>query len=504
MARAGVDDDLGYPTGRDAVLGPPETPELGEEVAPPELLNHATRVLASKAIVHRGWARAVHSRLVVKDHEVVAPSPGVDLEALARHTAWAINEERRTTKIAAWLFWGGGVGLLLLALWAWPERAWWLLLALALASVVTAYAVLVLRTEAMQKAGREMARAADHSVPRRHDETLIRDDQCDRLQRATDGEVIVYREGGGVDVFPGFGALAYDEVRPALDVGVRPHADPPVPGFTARELLDYLVDTVGDANGRPAHVDGRRSRLVLHFRGADVWGLQTQGQPYFWPLPERIPNAVARPSPAERAYLRAQVVHRSGQLVTTLHLSVEVRQTGLSLHPIVHVLRRIDGAWNTAKDLEAVRWRRVLAIVRQRGVFGRLAGSPADWARLAMMERRARREPDALEEPPAIVDPYGSRGGLRYYTIGRGKAINTDAADIQRDAAELVRATYGQVIAFLEQRGLNPGKFTMEEETLVTNGVLAGVREAIATTVEGDTPKGDVEAGLQAFEGRLG
>jgi hypothetical protein len=502
MARAGVDDDLGYPTGRNAVLGPPQTPTLDEVVVPPELLNHATRVLTSKAIVHRGWARSVFDRLVVKNHEVVAPSPGIDLDALARHTAWAVHEERKTTKIAAWLFWGGGVGMLVLALWAWPEPYWWLLLALAVIFVVAAYIVLVMRTEAMQKAGREMARAADHMVPRRHDEALIRDDQRRRLDQATVSEVIVYREGGGVDVFPGFGVLAYDEVRPALDVGVRPHADPPVPGFTAKELLDYLVETVGDANGQPQHVDGRRSMQVLHFRGADVWGLQTQGQPYFWPLPERIPNAVARPSPAERAYMRAQVVHRSGQLVTTLHLSVEVRQTGLSLHPIVHVLRRIDGAWNTAKDLEASRWRRALAIATQRGVFGRLASSPLDWARIARMERRARREPDPLEEPPAIVDPYGSRGGLRHYSIGRGKAINTDAADIQRDAAELIRATYGQVIHFLEQRGLNPVKYSMEEETLVTNGVLAGVREAIAETVTGDTPNGDVEYGLQVFEGK--
>src|SRR5215207_8183082 len=215
MARAGVDDDLGYPTGRNAELGPPETPAPAVQAAPPEHLNHATRVLASKAIIHRGWARAVHKRLVVKDHEVVAPSPGVDLEALARHTAWAVHEERHTTKVAASLFWGGGVGLLLLALWAWPEPVWWLLLALSLVSFVVAYVVLVNRTEAMQKAGREMARAADHSVPRRHDEVLIRDDQRDRLERATLGEVIVYREGGGVDVWPGFGVLAYDEVRPA-------------------------------------------------------------------------------------------------------------------------------------------------------------------------------------------------------------------------------------------------------------------------------------------------
>ena len=504
MARVGVDDDLGYPTGRNAELGPPDTPAPAVQAAPPEHLNHATRVLASKAIIHRGWARAVHKRLVVKDHEVVAPSPGVDLEALARHTAWAVNEERQTTRIVAWLFWGGGVGLLLLALWAWPSTIWWPLLVFALGSVVAAYVVLIKRTETMQDAGRTMARAADNSVPRRHDEYLIRDDQRRRLVAATEGTVVVYRESGGVDVFPGFGVRAYDEVRAALDVGVRPHADPPVPGFTATELLQYLAETVGEANTLQPHQDGRSSTLVLHFRGADVWALQQQGRPGFWPTASRIHDAIERPSPAERAYLRAQVVSRGGQLVTTLHMSVEVRQTGLSLHPIVHVLRRIDGAWNTAKDLHDSRWRRALAIATQRGVFGRLASSPADWARLVRLERRARREPDDLEEPPTIIDPYGSRGGLRHYTIGRGNPINTDAADIQRDAAELLRATYGQVIAFLEMRGLNPAKYTTDEETLVTNGVLAGVREAITKSVNGDTTAGDVEYGLQVFEGRRG
>jgi hypothetical protein len=504
----GVDTDLGYPTGTDVPVwkydGAYET----------------TRWMCSRVLVDRGRAERVFEQLCVPHVRPVAPAPGIDLVAVARHAAWAIRDERRVAAVASLLLGGALLALAaaVLAVGGGSAGTLWQLPLLAAALLVgAAIAWRVNRTAQRAEAARRVFSGLPVDAP--EVDLVIDPTQMRRLHGANHGTLLVYDEQRSradepaSTVFPGYGRLAGFEVRVPVDVSQAVDTALPLGQVKPYELLRHLARTV------PAHIDCTEiieestAVVVAHVLASDASASSDVVDGAGGPVRSEAPadflrRAADAPTRGVRSYVRAQVVGHGGHLVTTLHVSAVAGTTGLSLNFLVHVLGPLHPSWAAARDIPATPWGRRWRVGTQGQTWARLAEAPYEWLRLHRLLRRARRVPwvDAGYAPrPArrrrtAAGPYGARGGLRWTQSHLSGLRFNEVIDLKRQANDLMRALFSETKAFLEARNIS-AQDLREDERQALQAVSNNITNVIGAVISDVTVGGDLHASVTGVVG---
>lgn len=498
-----VHGELGYPTG------------LEPSLITSNNLNEATRWMCARVLVDRKVARLVFERLCIPAIGSVAPSPGIDLPALARHAAWAIDDERHVLgwvsallSLAAVAMCASGLFMLISGPWLMTALAGLVLLAWTVGWFLE-------REASRHGLGRRVVDGAGLPMSRE----LVLLDQLQRLELANDGNLLVYRErrsrttGPASTVFPGFGRLAGHEVRVPVDVGCPIEPSQPLGHIVPHELLTHLARAV------PSHIDQTEilhdnpTGVVAHVLAADVPSLPELVDGTDGPLHRQAPTDFVRraadaPRRGVRAYVRAQAVGHGGHLVTTLHLSATVGSTGMSLNFVLHVLPPLHHAWAAAEDVPAGAWSRRWRLAGQSATWRQLVRAPDEWWLLRRLQRRARRPARTSvrrrvtrrTRPPG-ADAYAAGIGLRWLAcFNSGLRFNEDV-DLQRQANDLMRAVFTETKAFLEARNIDTAGLR-EDEREVMQAVTTNVTNVIGAIFEGEQRiEGNLDASVHYLQG---
>jgi hypothetical protein len=434
-----------------------------------EPLNEATRWMCSRVLVNRALARSVFDEFCVRHRASITPSPGVDLPALARHAAWAIQDDRRTMGLlsAAWLAVVAGAaaaGALAVAGGPWPVPA-----ALALALAAGGVLWTVARVAERRNRGRLLTlRDAAEVIG----VDLVGVARIRRLEEANDGNLIVYPDDrfAGIDpvdtAFPGFGDVAGQSVEVPVTV-TRP-LDPSkeLGRVQPYELLRHLAGTVPRLIDRTEITHDNPASVVAHVRSSAVGTLPglvdgLDGQVSATAPHDLVRRAADHPSRAVRAYVRAMAVGHSGQLVTTLHLSAVVAKTGLSLNFVIHVLRPLNDDWSEAAGVAGTRVGRWWQALADRRTWVDVATAPREWQRLRRLTARAKRPP----RPPRrlrlpgrgrAAGGYANPLGRRHVATLATKLHFNERIDLTRHSQDLMHAAFTEVRNFLALRNIDP------------------------------------------------
>lgn len=485
----GADADLGYPTGDESPLAPPGT------------LNEATRWMCSRVLVDPSQAERTFGDLCLPRPEPFAPSPGVDLPALASHAAWAVRDERNVL-VRVTLLLAAAVGLLVArAVGVLDGGSWRLVLGSAAALLAVAVAALVHRRAFRAGiAGRIFAegtalRAAD----------LADAEQHARLDAANEGNLLVYGDrrtdgdGPTPGVFLGFGRLAGHEVRVPVDMD-RPLDSSQPPGrVRPYDLLARLESQVPRHIGQTALVERCAAGLVAHVLdrevrpGSDL--LDSPEGPVHALAPHDFVRETAdRPTRGARTYVRAQVVGHGGQLVTTLHLTAVVGPTGLSVNFVVHVMRPLHPVWAMAGGVPRTAWGQWWYYGTRPAVWASVVRAPYDAVRLHLQVRRGGRGPDTGRPRPRprqrTRPSYAAQTPVRERASSSSGLRFNEGVDLQRQANDLMRAVFAETGRFLEERNIDPAPFLADEQAAAQQ-----VTTNISTMVIGAVFRGHTNVG---------
>ena len=476
---------------------------LGEQ----ERLNEATRWLSSRVLVDDKFRDRVYRLLCIPSARCIAPAPGIDLPALARHAAWAVEDEiqtrRRTAQIAL-------VGVALVA--AGPVvllagGPWWVPLAAGLALLLGAAGYVVERRARRAARGRHVFH---HEVVEKIGRDLLPREQCDRLEQANAGDLLVYDERRtvadepGQGAFPGFGDLVGHEVRVPVDISKALDDNRPRGRVTPHDLMVHLTRKIPRHIDLTAITDDCSARLVAHVHGdavASMEGMLTRsGSRVVARAPAGlVERAANRPTRAVRAYVVAQIVGHEGQLVTTVHTSAVLGTTGLSLNIVIHVLTPLREAYEKAREVPGDVWLRRLYVARTHKAVNLVRRSPGEWRRLRRLRREAQRSerlPGRARLPirrrrPTEADPYGAHRSVRDRPHQNFALRYTERVDLQRQVNDLMRAIFRETEAYLEAHNIDGSAFrddAHEAMQTVTNNITT----VIGALVQGSTVAGSV------------
>jgi hypothetical protein len=479
-------------------------------------LNETTRWLCSKVLVDDGDRDKLFDLLCVPHIRCVAPEPGIDLPALARHAAWAVDDEIHVRKVTALLAIAGVLAAALALALLLAGGPWPVVLVLGVALLVGAAAYVVERRALRADKARHLI---ESTTVEEVGTDLVTTGRLTRLELANTGDLLVYDEQRtsadqpGYGAFPGFGRLIGHEVRVPVDIG-KPLRGKGEPGrVMPHNLLAYLARNVPRHIDRTEITDRCSARVVAHVHGSEVEateGMLTRphGPPVARAPGGLVERAANRPTRGVRAYVTAQIVGHCGQLVTTLHVSAAMGTIGLSLNLLVHVLPPLDPPQGDAGPVPEEAWRRRLYVVRTQKLWRLIWQSPYEWRRLHRLRKQAhppeeppRRSRLALRRrTPTHEDPYGARGGIRRAASASFRLRYTERVDLQRQANDLMRATFRETAAYLEGRNIDAKAFREDADQAIQT-VTTNITTVIGAVIQGSTFHGELDASTHAVVG---
>jgi hypothetical protein len=184
--------------------------------------SHTTRVLCSAILADHGFAEPVFQKLCVPGVAAIAPSPGVDLVALARHAAHALDERRHTHVALYWML--AAFVIPIAGFYLAPDLGgfWWLAI---LALVVGAKVRAVRGDLALARRATDTIDGVD--VDRTVGAGLVHLYQERRLAEANSADVSVYASARASNPFPGLGQRV--DAKVLAPVGIDQPGDPDQP-----------------------------------------------------------------------------------------------------------------------------------------------------------------------------------------------------------------------------------------------------------------------------------
>lgn len=480
-----------------------------------EELNETTRWLCSKVLVDGTSRDKLYEQLCIPQIRCVAPAPGIDLPALARHAAWAVDDEIHARKITARLAIAGVLAVALSSALLLTGGPWPVVLALGLALVVAATAYLVERRAVRADMAR---RVVERTAVQTVGTDLLIAGGLTRLDLANCGDLLVYDEQRtssdqpGHGAFPGFGRLVGHEVRVPVDIG-KPLGGKGEPGrVTPHDLLAHLARNVPRHIDRTDITDDCSARVVAHVHGSEVVTLEGMLARPDGPAVTRAPGdlverAANKPTRGLRAYMTATITGHCGQLVTTLHISAAMGATGLSLNLLVHVLPPLDAPIGEARQVPEEAWRRRLYVARTQKLWRLVWQSPHEMRRLRRLRKQAHRPAElprrsriARRQRTPTHDPYGARGGIRQAASASFRLRYTERVDLQRQANDLMRATFRETAAYLEGRNIDATAFREDADEAIQT-VTNNITTVIGAVIQDATVHGPIDAGTHVTVG---
>jgi hypothetical protein len=444
--------------------------------------NHTTRLLCSAVLIRKGFAELVFRMLCVPRIQAVAPAPGIDLVLLARHAAHAVHVRRRCqqalalTLVAAVGLIGGiaaapglaGPGLILVLVLVAGVKVWVVDQEVALAARATG----LIESSDVDDVGAG----------------LVAPDQEQRLAAVNDANLSIYSWARADDPFPGLGQRIDAHVR--MPVQVNQAGDPakPVVPVTTSKLLDHLAREIPNYIDVTHVTDSRRVRMVLYVAGTAVKhrpDLLTDplGPPVVRVPPQRLKATADQPDNAARTYLRAQIIGRGGQVITTLHLSAVVGAAGLSLDVALHVLRPLHTAYHAADQLPRERGRLFWKVLQREGLNPGLLAAPGAALRLVGLVGDANTPAKLTREQRRAVgtqDFYGALIGLRELASINSTLEFVERTDADRQGNDLVVGVLSELIEYLDSCNVDTSAFKKQKQDIINN-----FNTAINTTVNG-------------------
>lgn len=473
-----------------------------EEAPSTTTVNNSTALLCSTVLLDPAFCDLVFRILCVRRIRTLAPSPGVDLVVLARHAAWALDQRCRRHIVTA----GGLTMALLSSPLVLLNVNLWLVLAgaMLLCSVTWAIvdqarvdqlAVRTVQAEPLADLGRDMLDASDEQ----------------RLADVNDANVAIYSDALDDNPFPGNGQRVRANASLSLDVSLPLDRGRPVDTFRSGDLLEHL------SHEMPQHLAGTESndvcdvRQVLYVRGTGVRRLpdlpsDEQGCPL-----SRVPRHVLRlhserPTTDARTYLRAQIVGHGGRLVTTCHIALGMRRSGLWLDLTLHVLRPVHPVFGDAEYLPRTVSKLAWGLVRQGEHLRRLFTSTV-WAwQTKRLMQQAGLEPRLAHErgrAPGTYDHYGTFAGLRAAaSLGADLDYNL-RIDVDHQVENLVTTAFREIGTFLEALNIDASELRQKRSDIVQDLVGACRRTISSTYDEGVTKRGLIVGDVPADAGNL-
>jgi hypothetical protein len=482
----------------------PDDPNEPDEADAPEAVtsNISTRELCSAALYHPPFARLLFETLCIRNVRTMAPSPGIDLVALARHAAWAIGRRCRRAMAVTAVF---AVVLLTSPL-------------LLVVPLVWVGAVVVVLVAALVWSLVDEIRIQEHAIrlvdtfdedDRLGEGTVGADDEA-RLAAVNGANLSIYAPALADNPFPGLGQLVESWGIGLVEVAKPKDPDRPVEDFTAAELLDHLAVQV------PKHVEVDAvnnlvdAALVVYVRGDAV-----QRLPWLLPDPKgapvtRLPTAriheiADHPLPYARTYLRAQVVSHEGRVVTTVHAKAARARMGLSLDFTLHVLRPIHPAFRDADYLPRRRRRLGTHLLVHGSVVHDFALAPLEAWRSMVLLGSAGRDAElsrAQQKAVGLRDFHGTYDGLRDVASVGTSLDRNKRGDVVQQSTELVAAVTHELLLFLEARNIDTAELRKQRVTIeqhigtkvgkVINRIYHGGVKIDGSTIIGGNIKADL------------
>jgi len=474
--------------------------------------NHATRVLCAAVVVQPAFGDVVFRELCVPRVRTLAPWPGIDMVAVARHAAWAIQQRNRRNGVLS------AALLAAVASLVFEVAAPGVGVTLA-CGVVAAATVWALGDQV--RFARRAARIVDVDIDPDLGQGLLPAAHEQRLAAVNDTNLLVYGSALDTDPFPGAGQRVNVRLLQSFDIGKPKDDTKPARAFTPSDLLEHLAKRLPSYIPRTNTAESRRARMVLYANGSlldQVPGLLPDplGPPLL-----RAPSSLLRQVADSkgnmlRTYLRVQVIGHSGELVTTFHLAAEVSPVGLSLDLALHVLRPVNGAFYDARRLPratgSLVWYlfvREWIVVRLVGAWaaGRNRGGRVDGlfrgrersllAALPRVLRGSARLAEARTAPRLTRtqrrgaharDLYGTGMSVREATSYSTELDHNERTDANKHFNDIFTAILKELVSFLESRNIDPYDLLQEKSNIIQN----------FTTEFHQTINGSYHAGIHA------
>jgi hypothetical protein len=438
--------------------------------------SHTTRLLCSAVLADHGFAELVFDRLCVPSVVAVAPAPGVDLVAVGRHAAHALDARRHThfdlcAILAAFLI--PIVGLVVA-----PDVGglWWLVVV----ALLVGGKVRAVRGD-LALARRATATVDGVDIDRTLGTGLLRPDQERRLAEANTADLSVYASTRAGDPFPGLGEQVRTRVLPPVRIDQPGDPDQPVGTVTATGLLDHLRRTLpayvrtsevtDDVDAGPVlYVNGT---VVRHLAGLllDEWQVPRRSAP-----PALVEDTADHPSRLTRTYLRAQIVGHGGQVVTTFNVAAVVEPKDLSVDLAVHVLPPVHESYHQADRLPRTTGALVWKVATRSRRGPGLLGAPGAALRSARLRRESREAPELTPEQrqaPGTQDFHGARHGLREITSFNSTFDFNQKTDAVRHGQMLMVGVLTELAVYLRSQNVDTSALEEERQAIINNYVDA-------------------------------
>jgi hypothetical protein len=438
--------------------------------------SHTTRLLCSAVLVDHRFAELVFKRLCVPGVAAIAPAPGVDLVAAARHAAHAMDERRHTHLALCGIL--ASFLVPIIGFYAAPAvGGLWALVIVALLVGAKVRAV----SGDLALARRATATIDGVDIDRNLGTRLVAPEQERRLAETNTSDLAVYASARADDPFPGLGQQVKALVLPPVQIDRPGDPDAPVGTVTATGLLDHLQRTL-PAYVRTSEVtDDVGASKVLYVNGTVVRHLaglllDDSEVPRRVAPPGLLDDTAGHPSRLTRTYLRAQIVGHGGQVVTTLNLAAVVEPRDLSVDLTMHVLRPLHQAYHLADRLPrttgALVWE--LATRSRRGPG--LLGAPGAALRSARLRRESREAPVLTPEQlqaPGTQDLHGARLGLREITSLNGTFDFNQRTDAVRHGQMLMVGVLNELAEYLRRQNVDTSAIEEQRQAIINNYVDA-------------------------------
>jgi hypothetical protein len=450
--------------------------------------SHTTRLLGAAVLVDHRFAELVFERLCVPSVVAVAPAPGVDLVALARHAAHALDERRHTHVAMCGILAAFLVPIVGLVVAPDLGALWWLVVV----ALLVGAKVRAVRGE-LALARRATATVDGVDIDRTLGTGLIRPGQERRLAEANTADLSVYASTRARDPFPGLGQRVDNQVLPPVRIDEPADPDQPVGTVTATGLLDHLqrtlpayvrtsevTDDVGA--GKVLYVNGT---VVRHLAGLllDEAEVPRRSAP-----PALVEDTADHPSRLSRTYLRAQIVGHGGQVVTTLNVAAVVEPRDLSVDLAVHVLRPVHESYHQADRLPRTTGKLVWELATRSRRGPGLLGSPRAALRSARLRRESREAPELTpeqREAPGTQDFHGASLGLREITSYNSTFDFNQRTDAARHGQMLMVGVLTELTEYLRGQNVDTSALEEQRQAIITNYVDASRTEVNGSYVTG-------------------
>jgi hypothetical protein len=427
-------------------------------------------------LVDHGFAELVFERLCVPGVAAIAPAPGVDLVALARHAAHALDE-RRHTHLALCTFLAGFL-VPIVGLYTAPGLGglWWLVVV----------ALLVGAKVRAVSGGLGLARRATETIDsgdidRDLGSGLVAPEQERRLAETNMADLAVYSSARARDPFPGLGQRVEARVVPPVRIDRPGDPSAPVGPVTAKGLLDHLQRTL-PAYVRASEVtDDVGTSKVLYVNGTVVRHLASllldeSEVPRRTAPPTMLDDTADHPSRVTRTYLRAQIVGHGGQVVTTLNLAAVMEPKDLSVDLAVHVLRPVHDVYHLADRLPRTTGALVWALTTGARRGPGLLGAPGAAWRSARLRRESHEAPALSPEQRqahGTQDFHGARLGLREITSFNSTFDFNQRTDAVRQGQMLMVAVLNEVADYLRRHNVDTSAIEEQRQAIINTYVDA-------------------------------